>query len=74
MDHGYALLEPIHGLCAREIPDAVCLMDPLKVVFRLFYENIMSDSKAIEILIAKNPNLKTFIEKFDLVLINTSKS
>jgi len=36
--------------------------------------NPMDDSKAIEILIAKNPNLKTFIEKFDLVLINTSKS
>ncbi|MBU0543992.1 MAG: PAS domain S-box protein [Proteobacteria bacterium] len=47
MDHGYALLEPIHGLRAREIPDAVCLTaEQLK--WRAMEENPLYNTRIIK--------------------------
>ena len=35
---------------------------------------VLSDSEKLNMMIAKNPKLKTLIEKLDLVLINTTQS
>jgi len=35
---------------------------------------VLSDMEKLNIMIAKNPKLKTLIEKLDLVLINTTQS
>jgi len=35
---------------------------------------VLTDSEKLNLMIAKNPKLKTLIEKLDLVLINTTQS
>jgi hypothetical protein len=35
---------------------------------------VLSDKEKLNMMIAKNPKLKTLIEKLDLVLINTTQS
>jgi len=36
--------------------------------------HVLSDREKLNMMIAKNPKLKTLIEKLDLVLINTTQS
>lgn len=35
---------------------------------------VLTDSEKLNLMIVKNPKLKTLIEKLDLVLINTTQS
>ncbi|HNQ67848.1 MAG TPA: hypothetical protein PKN32_05685 [Bacteroidales bacterium] len=53
-------------------------MDDIKNISKLkpkkTERQVLTDSEKLNMMIAKNPKLKTLIEKLDLVLINTTQS
>jgi len=54
------------------------IMDDIKNISKLkpkkTERQVLTDSEKLNMMIAKNPKLKTLIEKLDLVLINTTQS